>query len=145
MTPRVDMVGFVTADLPASLAFYRRLGIDVPPDAEGPHVEATLPGGVRVAWDTEEMMRSLAPEWTPPTGSPRMVLAFHCGTPAGVDALYAELTSARPTAAERPPWDAPWGQRYAVVRDPDGIPVDLFAPLTEPTDEAPATEPPPVS
>jgi uncharacterized glyoxalase superfamily protein PhnB len=28
-----------------------------------------------------------------------------------------------------PPWDAVWGMRYAVVHDPDGTPVDLFADL----------------
>ena len=27
------------------------------------------------------------------------------------------------------PWDAFWGQRYAVVEDPDGYRVDLFARL----------------
>ena len=27
------------------------------------------------------------------------------------------------------PWDAPWGQRYASVADPDGGAVDLYAPL----------------
>jgi hypothetical protein len=27
------------------------------------------------------------------------------------------------------PYDAPWGQRYATVLDPDGNIVDLFAPL----------------
>ena len=27
------------------------------------------------------------------------------------------------------PWDAVWGQRYAVVHDPDGNPVDLYAAL----------------
>lgn len=27
------------------------------------------------------------------------------------------------------PFDAPWGQRYATVLDPDGNHVDLFAPL----------------
>jgi uncharacterized glyoxalase superfamily protein PhnB len=25
------------------------------------------------------------------------------------------------------PYDAPWGQRYATVADPDGYRVDLFA------------------
>ena len=30
---------------------------------------------------------------------------------------------------EKEPWDAFWGQRYAQVRDPDGVPVDLFAAL----------------
>jgi hypothetical protein len=27
------------------------------------------------------------------------------------------------------PWDAFWGQRYAIVHDPDGNTVDLFAEL----------------
>jgi uncharacterized glyoxalase superfamily protein PhnB len=29
---------------------------------------------------------------------------------------------------DKPPWDAFWGQRYAIVRDPDGNTVDLFSP-----------------
>ena len=31
--------------------------------------------------------------------------------------------------AEKEPWDAVWGQRYAQLCDPDGVPVDLYAPL----------------
>lgn len=27
------------------------------------------------------------------------------------------------------PWDAFWGQRYAQLQDPTGVPVDLYAPL----------------
>ena len=30
---------------------------------------------------------------------------------------------------EKEPWDAFWGQRYAQLRDPDGVPVDLYAAL----------------
>jgi uncharacterized glyoxalase superfamily protein PhnB len=57
-----------------------------------------------------------------------MALAFACESPAEVDAAYAELTAAEGTAAMEP-WDAFWGMRYAIVHDPDGNPVDLFAPL----------------
>jgi uncharacterized glyoxalase superfamily protein PhnB len=28
-----------------------------------------------------------------------------------------------------PPFDAPWGQRYTTVADPDGYRVDVYAPL----------------
>lgn len=28
------------------------------------------------------------------------------------------------------PWDAFWGQRYAIVNDPDGNHISLFAPLS---------------
>ena len=115
----------------ATLAFYRRLGLEVPSDADnGPHAEAELGGGLRVAWDTEDTIRSFDPGWSPPTGGGhRMAIAFACDSPGEVDAAWAELTDAG-YDGHLPPWDAFWGMRYAVVHDPDGTPVDLFAPLS---------------
>ncbi|ANW17520.1 VOC family protein [Streptomyces clavuligerus] len=127
MTPQLDAIGIVTSDLPASLAFYRRLGLDIPAGAESaPHVEVTLPGGTRVLWDTEETVRSFDPSWTRPEGGDRTALAFRCADPAEVDAVYAGLTAAG-HRGHLAPWDAAWGQRYAVVLDPDGLGVQLFA------------------
>ncbi|MEU4493488.1 VOC family protein [Streptomyces sp. NPDC023998] len=130
MTPRLDAIGLVVADMAASLAFYRRLGLDIPADADtAPHAEATLPSGLRVLWDTEETIRSFDPEWARPTGGERVGLAFLCDSPAGVDSLYAELTGAG-YKGHLEPWDADWGQRYALVLDPDGCAVSLFANAT---------------
>ncbi|MEV5977587.1 VOC family protein [Streptomyces sp. NPDC052114] len=127
-TPRFDLIGLVVSDLAASLAFYRRLGLEFPEGAESaPHVEAALPGGLRIAFDTEETVRSFHPGFAPPSGGGRVGLAFHCATPGGVDATYEDLVGAG-YGSELKPFDAPWGQRYAVVRDPDGNGVDLFAP-----------------
>jgi uncharacterized glyoxalase superfamily protein PhnB len=127
MAPRLDLVGIVVSDMGAALAFYRRLGLDFPEgaDAEG-HVEATV-GGMRVALDSEEVIKSFDPDWQPGEGG-RIGLAFLCDSPAEVDALYRELVDAR-YEGHKEPWDAFWGQRYAQVRDPDGNGVDLFAPL----------------
>lgn len=126
---RLDMIGLVVADMAASLAFYRRLSLDIPADADtAPHVEVVLPGGMRLGWDTEDTVRSFAPDWKPPDGASRASLAFRLPSPTDVDAAYAELTAAG-YHGEHPPWDAFWGQRYAVIHDPDGQPVDLFAPL----------------
>jgi catechol 2,3-dioxygenase-like lactoylglutathione lyase family enzyme len=123
-----DLIGLVVADMPASLAFYRRLGLDLPPEADGePHVELTLPGGLRLAWDTAATIRSFDPDWTPPSGDPRVSLAFRCESPAEVDRTFAALTEAG-YEGHKKPWNAFWGQRYAVVHDPDGNSVDLFAP-----------------
>lgn len=124
------MIGLVVSDMAASLAFYRRLGLDIPAEADGqPHVEAALPGGLRIGWDTEETIRSFDPSWTRPAtgGGGRVGTAFLCDSPAEVDAVYAELTDAGYTGHLKP-WDAFWGQRYAVVLDPDGCEVSLFAP-----------------
>ncbi|AVT28550.1 glyoxalase [Plantactinospora sp. BC1] len=128
MTPRLDAFGLVVADMARSLTFYRKLGLDVPASADTqPHAEYALPGGVRLMWDTVEMVRSLEPDWSPPGGS-QISLAFRCADPAEVDSVYAEMTAAGHEGHLKP-WDAPWGQRYAVLRDPDGNGVDLYAPL----------------
>jgi catechol 2,3-dioxygenase-like lactoylglutathione lyase family enzyme len=127
------MIGIVVQDMATSLAFYRRLGLDIPADVDSqPHVETTLPGGLRLAWDTVETVRSFDPSWTPPSGGARIGLAFLCDAPADVadvDKTYAELTAAG-YEGHKEPWDAFWGQRYALIRDPDGNGVELFAPST---------------
>lgn len=121
------MIGLVVADMAASMAFYRLLGLDLPASADTePHVEITLPSGLRLAWDTVETVRSFDPHWSAPRGGARIALAFQCANPADVDRVYKELTSAGHTG-HLEPWDAFWGQRYAVVHDPDGNGVDLFA------------------
>jgi catechol 2,3-dioxygenase-like lactoylglutathione lyase family enzyme len=129
MTARLDLVGLVVDDMARSLAFYRRLGLDPPADADRePHVEAAFPGGLRIAWDTVDTIRSFDPGWTPPTGGHRLGLAFRCDDPADVDATYRALVDAG-HRGHLEPWDAFWGQRYATVLDPDGNSVDLFANL----------------
>jgi catechol 2,3-dioxygenase-like lactoylglutathione lyase family enzyme len=128
MKLRPAVIEIVVADMASSLAFYRRLGLDIAPEADGePHVDVDL-GGMHLAFDTRETILSFNPGWTPPTGGHGMALAFACDSPAEVDAAYAELTGAGADGALEP-WDAFWGMRYAVVHDPDGNPVDLFAPL----------------
>lgn len=119
------VVEIVTADLSRSLDFYRLLGLLVP-EPDGPHVEVALPGGNRLAFDTEEVIAGMHPGWVPPAGAGRVALAFGLDAPADVDALYERLTAAGHPGTLKP-FDAPWGQRYATVEDPDGTSVDLFA------------------
>jgi len=129
MAPRFDVIGVVVSDMSLSLAFYRRLGLDIPADADAaPHVEHVLPGGIRLAWDTEDTIRSFDTAWTAPAGGHRLGLAFACDSPSDVNATYALLVS-EGIKGHLEPWDAFWGQRYASVLDPDGNVVDLFAPL----------------
>jgi catechol 2,3-dioxygenase-like lactoylglutathione lyase family enzyme len=92
--PQLDLIGIVVEDMARSLAFYRQLGLEVPADADAqPHAEVTLPGGVRVAWDTVETVQSFDPDFKKPEGS-GIGLAFLLGTPAEVDATYDRLVAA---------------------------------------------------
>ncbi|TMD56995.1 MAG: glyoxalase [Chloroflexi bacterium] len=107
-----------------SVRFYRLLGVDVP-DPVDDHLDATLPGGIRLMWDTLELIKQLDPDWTEPKGHP-IGLAFECSSPGDVDATHARVVRAG-FRSKKDPWDAFWGQRYAQVIDPDDNVVDLFA------------------
>lgn len=127
--PLPDMIGMVVRDMQSTLEFYRQLGLEIPKGAEQEdHVEVITPNGYRLAWDSEAMVKSFNPDWTPPTGN-RITIAFKCANPPEVDAVYARLTG-RGYRGLKEPWDAFWGQRYAMVADPDGNSLDLFASLS---------------
>ncbi len=124
--PNLNAIGIVSSDLTRSIAFYRLLGVDFPEDGEG-HIEATLPSGTRLMLDSEDVVKSFRPDWTREIGN-QLSLAFQCASPAEVDEIHTRLTAAG-FEGEMEPWDAFWGQRYAQLRDPDGVPIDLYAPL----------------
>ncbi len=126
--PRLNAIGIVTSDMAASIRFYRLLGVDVPEKPDEGHLDTFLPNGVRFMLDSEETVRSFRPDWKRETGN-QVALAFECGGGDEVDELYARVVAAG-FEGEKEPWDAFWGQRYAQLRDPDGVPVDLYAPLS---------------
>ncbi len=126
---KLDMVGMVVEDMGRALAFYRLLGLDIPAEADSEgHVEVVT-GGMRLAWDTRDIILSFNDEWPEAIGH-RIGLAFLCESPADVDALYDSVVAAG-YGSHKAPWDAFWGQRYAIVVDPDGNLIDLFARLPD--------------
>jgi catechol 2,3-dioxygenase-like lactoylglutathione lyase family enzyme len=125
--PLLNAIGIVVSDTARSIRFYRLVGLDVPETPDEGHIDTFLPNGVRFMLDTEETVRSFNPEWSRATGN-QVGLAFECSSAAEVDEIYARVTAAG-FEGEKEPWDAFWGQRYAQLKDPDGIPVDLYAAL----------------
>jgi catechol 2,3-dioxygenase-like lactoylglutathione lyase family enzyme len=125
--PDLNAIGIVASDMASSIRFYRLLGLDVPETPDEGHVDTFLPNGVRFMLDTEEVMRSFKEDWARETGN-QIGIAFECASPAEVDEVYARVTGAG-FEGEKEPWDAAWGQRYALLRDPDGVEVNLYAAL----------------
>jgi catechol 2,3-dioxygenase-like lactoylglutathione lyase family enzyme len=125
--PQLNAIGIVASSMAESIRFYRLVGLDVPETPDEGHVDAFLPNGVRFMLDTEEMLRSFRPDWKREPGN-QIGLALECESPAEVDEIFARVAGAG-YEAEKEPWDAFWGQRYAQLRDPDGVPVDLYASL----------------
>lgn len=125
--PELNAIGITVADLRRSMLFYRLLGLDLPDDPAEGHVEATMPNGTRLMLDTEEVARSFLPAWTRTDGN-QVSLAFECASSTEVDEVYARVVAAG-FEGEQEPWDAFWGQRYALLGDPDGVRVNLYAAL----------------
>ena len=56
----------------------------------------------------------------------KIELAFLCDSTIEVDALYNKMVTAG-YESFKAPWDAFWGQRYAIIKDIDGNLLSLFA------------------
>jgi catechol 2,3-dioxygenase-like lactoylglutathione lyase family enzyme len=127
--PQLNAIGIVAADMGESIRFYRLMGLDVPETPDEGHVDTFLPNGVRFMLDSEETMQSFMEGWSRETGN-QIGIAFECASPAEVDEIYARVTGAG-FHGEKEPWDAVWGQRYAMLKDPSGVDVSLYAPLAQ--------------
>jgi catechol 2,3-dioxygenase-like lactoylglutathione lyase family enzyme len=123
--PLLNAIGIAVSDMARSIAFYRAIGLDVPETPDEGHIDSFLPNGVRFMLDSEEVMRSFMPEWQRENGN-QLGIALECASPAEVDEVYARVIAAG-FEGEMEPWDAFWGQRYAILVDPDGVQVSLYA------------------
>jgi uncharacterized glyoxalase superfamily protein PhnB len=127
--PQLNAIGIVVADMAESIRFYRLIGLDVPETPGEGHVDTFLPNGVRFMLDSEETMKSFMEGWSRETGN-QVGVALECASPAEVDEIYTRVTEAG-FHGEKEPWDAFWGQRYAVLKDPSGVDVSLYAALAQ--------------
>ena len=132
MKPVLHQLNLVARDFDATLAFYRRLGVDVPDGPATPdgirHAEVAFPSGLVLEFDNHTLARTYNAAWRRPEGGSRALIGFSLPTREAVDALYADLTASG-YEGRQPPYDTFWGARYAVVADPDGTDVGLMSPL----------------
>jgi catechol 2,3-dioxygenase-like lactoylglutathione lyase family enzyme len=141
--PDLHMLNVIVGDMPASLDFYRRLGVVIPggESAPGAHVQLRMPGGFSLELDTAESARVWHAGWRADPASTGVVIGFSLPSREAVDERYAELTSAG-YLGRQPPFDAFWGARYAIVADPDGNDVGLMSPVDESRRTRPAGQSP---
>lgn len=125
--PLLNQNNLIVRDMDATVAFYRRLGLEISADAGGIHVEVRFSNGVLLEFDSAEFVTQWDSGWDGSTGG-STVLGFSVASREGVDVLYAGLTAAGYHGRQRP-YDAFWGARYAIVDDPDGNGVGLMSPV----------------
>ena len=141
-TPRFDLIDLIARDYDATIAFYRRLGLEVHDGTEGEirHADAEF-DGIEIHIDNEHLAGLYNASWR--SGQqPRVIVGFRVQSREDVDARYADLTSAG-YAGIQGPYDTFWGARYAIVADPDGTHVSLMSPIDDdrkswPPDPSPA-------
>ena len=125
--PLLTVVYLFVRDMDATIAFYERLGLAVTRVGDS-HARAEWPtAGARLEFGTANLTKSYDPNWRQPTGAATNTLNFELASRDAVDEMYAELTSAG-YAGHLAPIDAFWGQRFAIVDDPDGNVIGLQSP-----------------
>jgi catechol 2,3-dioxygenase-like lactoylglutathione lyase family enzyme len=120
------MVGVVVEDMARAAEFYRRLGVDVPDDAEEKeHVEIAM-SGLTFFLNTKQANARWDPAKIEASGGYRIVLEFYLETRAALDAKFEELTGYG-YVAHCEPYDVTPELRFAMVDDPDGNTILLSA------------------
>jgi catechol 2,3-dioxygenase-like lactoylglutathione lyase family enzyme len=115
MIQRLSAITFAVRNMPTALSFYSRFGFTV------------VYGGPEATFTSLHMGEayvnlSLRPDHTPAWWG-RVI--FHVDD---VDALYHAITTQGLTPAN-PPRDAPWGERFFHIVDPDGNELSFAKPL----------------
>ena len=141
----LDQINLVSGDPEASIAFYRRLGVEIREEAIWRtasgihHVSAAHSESRAIDLDVDSVR--FARVWNrgwqgrDDLGG-KVVVGFRLASREAVDATYADLTAAGYKGLQAP-YDAFWGARYAVVEDPDGIAVGLMSPRSAQLGAAP--------
>ncbi len=127
--PVLDQLNIVVRDMDAAVAFYRRLGIEIPdtlPEWQSHHRTAAMGDEVDLDLDSTAFASQWDAGW--PASRPGVVVGFRLATREDVDELYEELTGAG-HVGQQAPTDAFWGARYAIVEDPSGNAVGLMSPV----------------
>jgi len=125
---RLSYTRIVTDDVPALAAFYETLlgaSADGSPETAADYVQVATAGGATLAICSHRAVERHSPGATEPGINHSVILDVE------VDDVDAEHARLQPLVREwvLPPTDQPWGNRAALLRDPDGNIVNLFAPL----------------
>ncbi|MBA2718173.1 MAG: VOC family protein [Chloroflexi bacterium] len=123
--PRFTMVVLLIEDLPRTLAFYRRLGVEFPPDADQKtDIQVPIGDSHQLVLTTQFVRND--PDRHPPSGGSRILLEFFVDSEAAVEASWVELVTAGYNG-RRAPFLTSFGAFMCMVDDPDGNTVLITA------------------
>jgi uncharacterized glyoxalase superfamily protein PhnB len=130
---RFTGVNLIVGNMHESLAFYRRLGVDIPDEQvwrtdSGAHhaTGARNVGGAELELDSHKLAQAYNAGFRAERGRAMVGLALESRD--AVDLTWANMIGDGAQGLQ-PPFNAPWGARVAILEDPDGNPVCLQSPV----------------
>jgi catechol 2,3-dioxygenase-like lactoylglutathione lyase family enzyme len=135
----LNQINLVCADADASIAFYRRLGVEIPDTAiwrtpsGAHHISAgNAAPGPAIAFDLDST--AFAQRWNAGWKgradlAGRVVIGFRVPERTDVDDVFRDMTGAGYRGLQQPE-DAFWGARYAIIEDPDGVAICVMSPIS---------------
>ena len=125
---KLDAVGVTSSNLKRTVDFYTLLGFQFSDyKADDQHLEPITPdGSARLMIDAKNIVKDIIGENPIPGNHSSFAIRYNSADE--INEVVEKVISAGFKVVKKP-WDAFWGQRYAIIEDPDGYKVDLYAPL----------------
>src|SRR5882672_11362323 len=103
----LNQLNLPVRDMDATVAFYRRLGLEIQAEEGDVYVAVQLPNGMLLNFDSASFVPQWDSGWKGSTGG-SIVLGFNLPSREGVDKFYSDLIAAGYRGRQRP-YDAFWG------------------------------------
>jgi catechol 2,3-dioxygenase-like lactoylglutathione lyase family enzyme len=123
---KINAVSVTSSDINKTIEFYRILGFEFEKiNQEEKHFEPVEKiGSARLMIDKKELIYKITGQ-NPEPGN-HSVFAILYDNPDEVDDVVKKIKESKFKIVKEP-WDAFWGQRYAIIEDPDGYKIDLYS------------------
>ncbi|MBI3980520.1 VOC family protein [Candidatus Microgenomates bacterium] len=125
---KLNAVEVCTSNMAATLKFYELLGFEFPQlRGDEQHVDSLVnQGSVRLMIDKKEVAKEIIGSFPIPSNYSSFCIEYD--SPEEVNKIVGKVKMLGFMVVKEP-WDAFWGQRYAIIEDPDGYKIDLYAAL----------------
>ena len=125
---KLNALGVTSSDIKKTMHFYSLIGFKFPSLKQNEQHIETVPksGEPKLMIDSKEIIKGII--GADPIPGNHSSFAIEYDSPQEVNKVCEEIKK-QGYKVMKEPWDAFWGQRYAVVQDPDGYMVDLYAAL----------------
>ncbi|MGX6977871.1 VOC family protein [Vagococcus elongatus] len=120
---KLDMIGIIVEDMAKAIDFYQILGFEVKGEKSDDYTELVSPA-IRISLNSKKMITGIY-GFEPALTGERLELAFLCDTPLLLEQKVEQVRRAGFNIF-KDPWNAFWGQYYAILQDPDGNYLSLF-------------------